>query len=110
MRKDNFTLRTGSEVLQVLLDGTGKRATGVLYVDEQGQEFEQPADHVILCAYGLHNTRLLLLSGIGQPYEPATGTGVVRSEERRVGKAYGSTCRSRWPPYNQTNRTVHLQP
>src|SRR3546814_9957983 len=28
MRKDNFTLRTGSEVLQVLLDGTGKRATG----------------------------------------------------------------------------------
>ncbi|MFC3677170.1 GMC family oxidoreductase [Ferrovibrio xuzhouensis] len=77
MRKDNFTLRTGSEVLQVLLDGTGRRATGVLYVDEQGQEFEQPADLVILCAYGLHNTRLLLLSGIGQPYDPATGKGVV---------------------------------
>lgn len=77
MRKDNFTLRTGSEVLQVLLDNTGKRATGVLYVDEQGQEFEQPADLVILCAYGLHNTRLLLLSGIGQPYDPATGKGVV---------------------------------
>lgn len=77
MRKDNFTLRTGSEVLQVLLDSTGKKATGVLYVDEQGQEFEQPADLVILCAYGLHNTRLMLLSGIGQPYDPATGKGVV---------------------------------
>src|SRR3546814_13954079 len=25
--------------------------------------------------------------------------GVVRSEERRVGKECGSTCRSRWSPY-----------
>src|SRR3546814_19441242 len=24
-----------------------------------------------------------------------------RSEERRVGKECGSTCRSRWPPYHQ---------
>src|SRR3546814_11437458 len=24
----------------------------------------------------------------------------VRSEERRVGKGCGSTCRSRWPPYH----------
>src|SRR3546814_21102708 len=25
---------------------------------------------------------------------------VLRSEERRVGKECGSTCRSRWPPYH----------
>src|SRR3546814_13529500 len=27
------------------------------------------------------------------------GGGELRSEERRVGKACGSTCRSRWSPY-----------
>src|SRR3546814_12909551 len=27
-------------------------------------------------------------------------TGKARSEERRVGKECGSTCRSRWSPYN----------
>src|SRR3546814_20710048 len=26
--------------------------------------------------------------------------GLTRSEERRVGKECGSTCRSRWAPYN----------
>lgn len=77
MRKDNFELRTDSEVLKINRDSTGKRATGVTYVDTQGREFEQPADLVILCAYALHNTRLMLLSGIGQPYDPVTGQGVV---------------------------------
>src|SRR3546814_19630239 len=30
----------------------------------------------------------------------ARANNVVRSEERRVGKACVSTCRSRWSPYN----------
>jgi gluconate 2-dehydrogenase alpha chain len=77
LRKDNFEARTECEVLKVNLDSTGKRAVGVTYVDAQGQEYEQPAELVILCAYALHNVRLLLLSGIGRPYEPATGQGVV---------------------------------
>ncbi len=77
MRKDNFTLKTQSEVLKVNLDSTGKRATGVLYVDAQGEEWEQPADLVILCAFAYHNPRLMLLSGIGKPYDPKSGTGAV---------------------------------
>ncbi len=77
MRKKNFTARTGCEVLQVLLDSSGKRATGVLYVDEQGRQWEQPAEMVVLSAYILHNVRLLLLSGIGAPYDPSTNSGVV---------------------------------
>jgi gluconate 2-dehydrogenase alpha chain len=77
MRKDNFELRTDSEVLRVNRDSTGKRATGVTYVDAQGREFEQPAELVILCAYILHNVRLMLLSGIGAPYNGSTGEGVV---------------------------------
>jgi len=31
----------------------------------------------VLCAYILHNVRLLLLSGIGRPYDPDTGEGLV---------------------------------
>ncbi|HVY58773.1 MAG TPA: GMC family oxidoreductase [Xanthobacteraceae bacterium] len=77
MRKDNVELRTECEVLRVNLDSDRKRATGVTYVDAQGNEYEQPADLVILCAFILHNVHLLLVSGIGQPYDPATNSGVV---------------------------------
>src|SRR3546814_2570945 len=34
----------------------------------------------------------------GQPYTQAVGGVRVRSEERRVGNACVSTCRSRWSP------------
>jgi len=77
LRKDNFELRTESEVTRVNLDASGKRAVSVTYVDAQGQEYEQPGELIILCAYQLHNVRLLLLSGIGTPYDSATGLGVV---------------------------------
>ena len=77
MRRDNFELRTESEVVRINMDSTGKRATGVTYVDTQGNEYEQPAEMVFLCAYILHNVHLLLLSGIGTPYDPRTGQGVV---------------------------------
>ena len=40
-------------------------------------KFEQPAELVILAAYALGNVHLMLLSGIGRPYDPATGEGVV---------------------------------
>lgn len=73
----NFELRTNAHVSRVLLSADRRRATGVLYVDGQGREFEQPADVVVLCAYGLWNVHLLLLSGIAAPYDPATGQGVV---------------------------------
>jgi len=75
--KDNFEYRTYCNVTRVNKDAAGKRATGVTYVDAQGHEFEQPADMVVLCAYAHHNAHLMLLSGIGQPYDPRTGTGTV---------------------------------
>ncbi|WP_413738330.1 GMC family oxidoreductase [Sodalis sp. RH21] len=73
----NFELRTQSHVLRVNTDSTGARATGVTYIDANGQEVEQPANLVVLSAFQLHNVRLLLLSKIGKPYDPATGDGVV---------------------------------
>jgi gluconate 2-dehydrogenase alpha chain len=77
MRKPNFELRTEAEVTKINLDSTGKRAVSVTYVDAAGREFEQPAELIILTAYILHNVRLLLLSKIGKPYDPATGEGVI---------------------------------
>lgn len=73
----NFELRTQAHVIRVLKDSTGKKATGVIYIDENGQEVEQPASLVILSSFQLNNVRLLLLSGIGKPYNPLTGEGVV---------------------------------
>jgi gluconate 2-dehydrogenase alpha chain len=77
MRKSNFELRTECQVLKVELTADKKRATGVTYVNSAGEEFFQPAEMVFLGAYILHNVQLLLLSGIGKPYDPATGEGVV---------------------------------
>ncbi|WP_316233024.1 GMC family oxidoreductase [Bradyrhizobium sp. SZCCHNPS2010] len=77
VREPNFEARTECEVMKVNLSGDGKTAKGVTYVDANGQEWEQPADLVLLCAYGLFNVRLLLLSGIGKPYDAASGEGVV---------------------------------
>ena len=77
MAKSNFTLKTECEVLRVELTPDRKHATGVTYVNSAGEEFFQPADIVVLSAYVLQNVRLMLLSGIGQPYDPKTGEGVV---------------------------------
>ncbi|MDQ1120996.1 gluconate 2-dehydrogenase alpha chain [Pseudoxanthomonas sp. SORGH_AS 997] len=72
-----FELRTHCEVTRVELAPDRKTATGVTYVDAQGREVFQPADLVIVSAFQFHNVRLLLLSGIGTPYDPASNTGVV---------------------------------
>jgi gluconate 2-dehydrogenase alpha chain len=77
LRKPNFTPRVQCEVTRILLDSQRKRATGVTYVDTSGVEWEQPADLVLLCAFQMFNVQLLLLSGIGTPYNPATGQGVI---------------------------------
>jgi gluconate 2-dehydrogenase alpha chain len=73
----NFTLRTESLVLRVNKAADGKTATGVTYRGPDGREVEQPADMVLLCGYGLWNVHLMLLSGLGKPYDAATNTGVV---------------------------------
>ncbi len=77
LKKSNFELRTQCHVLKVNQDTDKKRATGVTYVDASGKEFEQPADLVITSVFGLNNVRMMLLSGIGKPYDPHTGEGVV---------------------------------
>jgi gluconate 2-dehydrogenase alpha chain len=75
--RQNLEVRTNAYVTKIVLDRTGKVATGVAYIDESGVEVEQPASLVILSAFQMHNVRLLLLSGIGRPYDPVTGEGLI---------------------------------
>jgi len=78
MRNPNFELRTHSWVTKILKDPSGKRVTGVSYTNVlNGEEFEQPAGMVILSAYAINNVHIMLLSGIGKPYDPVSQTGVV---------------------------------
>ncbi len=79
LRQDpKFELRTEAYVSRLVYDKAAKKVRGVVYVDRRsGEEIEQPADLVMLCAYPFNNTLLLLTAGIGAPYDPATGKGVV---------------------------------
>lgn len=77
LASENFELRTQCHVQRVEWDRGSKTATGVTYIDARGREVFQPAKVVALCAFAHHNVVLMLNSGIGQPYDPATGEGTV---------------------------------
>ena len=77
LKNKDFELRPLSNVIKVNLDSDGKRAVSVTYLDARGRELEQPADLIILASYTFNNTRLMLLSGIGTPYDPVANRGVV---------------------------------
>lgn len=74
-KKRNVTLRTHAWVRRVVHDH-GK-AQGVTYMDEAGHEVMQPASVVMLASWSMNNVSRLLLSGIGDPYDPNTGKGTL---------------------------------
>lgn len=72
----NLDLRTYSNVIEILNDG--EKASGVKYVNTlTGEEYEQPAEVVVVTSYVFNNVRLLLNSNLGTPYDPDTGRGVI---------------------------------
>ena len=78
MTKPNFALRTECRGAE----GRDRRPTASAppaspTSTARATEFFQPAEIVVLSAYVLHNVQLMLLSGIGKPYDPSTGKGVV---------------------------------
>jgi len=76
--RPGFELRRHCHVLSIEPPAGADRVRGVRYLDLlAGREYFQPADVVVLSAFTLTNARLLLLSGIGRPYDPETRTGVV---------------------------------
>jgi len=77
MRRPNFTVLTRTEVLHAVKSQDGKTVTGVNFITEDGQQGFQPADIVCFTAYQMDNVRLMLLSGIGEAYDPNTGEGTI---------------------------------
>ena len=90
LKNKNFSYRTRCDVTKVNLDASGKRATGVTYVDGQGREFEQPAELVILCAFAQHNVHLHAALGDRQEVRPASqhrrGRPQLRLPDHLVGR------------------------
>jgi gluconate 2-dehydrogenase alpha chain len=77
-KQRNFEIRLHSQVTGIQYDRRAKRVTSVRFIDLQtSQEYEQPADVVVLSGFTMTNTKLLLTSGIGRPYDPKSGKGVV---------------------------------
>jgi gluconate 2-dehydrogenase alpha chain len=76
-KHSNISIRTGSWARRIVhASADGKvRVTGVTYVNDSGEEVFQPADLTVLASWTLNNNRLLLLSGIGDGYDPSTGKG-----------------------------------
>ncbi|GBR50853.1 gluconate 2-dehydrogenase [Neokomagataea thailandica NBRC 106555] len=79
LRQDpRFKLITNAHVLRVDLDNTKTKATGVTYLETTTEkEVSLKADLVILSAFQFHNVHLMLLSGIGKPYDPVKNTGTI---------------------------------
>ena len=78
LARPQFEIRLNCHVLGVDYDQPGGQVTGVRYVDLlTGEEYEQPADVVVLGAFTMSNAKFLLMAGIGRKYDPATGQGVV---------------------------------
>jgi gluconate 2-dehydrogenase alpha chain len=83
-RRKNFQFHTGSWVRRIV--HKNGRATGIQFTGENGEEFFQPASTVVLASFTLNNSRLLLLSKIGTPYDPNTRKGTLgRNLTHQVG-------------------------
>ena len=96
MRNPNFELRTNAWVTKVMKASDGKRVTGVAYTNVlTGEEFEQPADLVLLCAYAINNVHLMLLSGLGEPYDPVDSEGCRRPRTTVIRRVRARRCSSR---------------
>jgi gluconate 2-dehydrogenase alpha chain len=73
--RNNFVLRNNCWVRKIV--HSNGRAEGVMYMDENGEETFQPAEVVVLSAWTPNSVRLLLLSDIGEKYDPVTAKGTL---------------------------------
>lgn len=82
--RPNLTVLTGAEARRVLL--TGKRATGIEFVQNGAARSVRATREVVLCASTFLSPKLLLLSGIG-PADELRGLGInVVADLPGVGK------------------------
>ncbi|WP_225032027.1 GMC family oxidoreductase [Paraburkholderia sp. XV] len=102
-REPKFELRDRCFVSRIDLDNDRKQATGITYVDANGNTVHQPASIVIASTFAYNNARLFLLSGIGTPYDPVAGKGVVG---RNVAYQTMSTVQMFFAPGKNTNMFI----
>ena len=74
LRTGNLDLRTYSHVFRLDKDSSGM-VTAARYVDAQGNIHVQPGKVFFNGTWGFNLVRLMLLSGIGEPYDPVNITG-----------------------------------
>lgn len=76
LKTGNYEITFHANVVEVLKEGD--KTTGVRYIDTQSnKEYIQPADVVVLTSYVLNNAKLLMVSDIGEQYDPKTGKGTL---------------------------------
>src|SRR3546814_8620759 len=76
-----------------------KAAFDLLVIQPQHAAHGDRADGVLGVVRTLQRGPACLIDGVAVLARDAVKT-MIRSEERRVGKECGSTCRSRWSPYH----------
>ena len=75
--KAGAEFRSYCRVSQVSTDASGKVATGVVYKDQEGTEYYQPAAVVVLASFVVETPRILLSSATGSPAGLANSSGLV---------------------------------
>lgn len=73
--KAGLDLRTNAYVYRINLNTTTGLATGVSYYDGYGNINVQPSTVVVSCIWGFLNPWMMLVSGVGTPYNATTVTG-----------------------------------
>src|SRR3546814_17204111 len=106
----------GGDVVALLVPGPAVVLGGGLDHGDGGEAGEgalagvsavrlQPIDVVADPVTALLDAAMVCIGGLGRDRRERKHAGLrvgslIRSEERRVGKECGSTCRSRWSPYH----------
>lgn len=77
-RHTSFQLKAGALVSRIRRSSPTGPVDGIEYLDLATREvWFQPASVVVLAAYTLSNIHLMLVSGIGKPYDPVDDRGVI---------------------------------
>jgi choline dehydrogenase-like flavoprotein len=76
--KAGARMQSDSAVSRVLTDATGEKVTGVEYYTSTGDKVTQPASAVVLCAFTVENSRILLNSAnSAHPHGVGNSSGLV---------------------------------
>ena len=77
MKTGKFTLVTNAYIFRLEYNTSTNLVTAALYYDAHGNIHRQPGDVFFNGMWGYNMIRVMLLSGVGVPYNPTTVTGTV---------------------------------